>query len=120
MNSTELTTTNVGSDTTAQVVKSPPALHWFADPDRVHRLRLHKNNSLYSSVACVSKTGALWAWVSFTPRTNADDPAILAQLPPLSHHEQIEAILSLPREFWPEKWLHERNDFDLIGNGEIK
>ena len=32
------------------------------------------------------------------------DEAVLSQLPPLSAHEKLELKLSMPREFWPEKW----------------
>lgn len=33
--------------------------------------------------------------------------SVLQQLPPLSAHEQLELKLTMPREFWPQKWLDE-------------
>jgi hypothetical protein len=30
----------------------------------------------------------------------------------LSHHEKLELRLSMPREFWPKKWLDEANEPD--------
>ncbi len=38
-------------------------------------------------------------------RLGFDEPAILAQLPQLSAHEKLELRLSMPREFWPQRWL---------------
>lgn len=43
-------------------------------------------------------------------RLGFEDPAILAQLPPLSAHEKLELRLSMPREFWPKTWLEEETD----------
>ncbi|BCM89382.1 hypothetical protein IAD21_01228 [Abditibacteriota bacterium] len=40
-------------------------------------------------------------------RFGFEDEAVLAVLPTLSMHEKLEARLSLPREFWPQKWLDE-------------
>ncbi|RYX83330.1 hypothetical protein EON83_15010 [bacterium] len=36
-----------------------------------------------------------------------EDEGTCEQLPPLSAHEKLELRLSLPREFWPQKWLDE-------------
>jgi hypothetical protein len=35
------------------------------------------------------------------------DEDVLSQLPPLSADEKMELRLSMPREFWPQKWLDE-------------
>jgi hypothetical protein len=35
---------------------------------------------------------------------NFEDESVLSQLPPLTAHEKLELRLSLPREFWPQKW----------------
>ncbi|RYX80189.1 hypothetical protein EON83_29695 [bacterium] len=35
------------------------------------------------------------------------DEEVLSQLPPLTAHERMELRLSMPREFWPQKWLDE-------------
>ncbi len=41
-------------------------------------------------------------------RMGVDDPYILRTLNcPLSAHEKLELRVSLPREFWPKKWLDE-------------
>ncbi|BCM90160.1 hypothetical protein IAD21_02011 [Abditibacteriota bacterium] len=40
-----------------------------------------------------------------------DDEGVLAQLPTLSAHEQLELRLSMSREFWPQKWLDEEADW---------
>ncbi len=36
--------------------------------------------------------------------SNGDESS---QLPPLSSHEKLELRLSMPREFWPQKWIDE-------------
>ncbi len=40
-------------------------------------------------------------------RLGFEDESILSQLPALSAHEKLELRLSMPREFWPQKWLDE-------------
>lgn len=40
-------------------------------------------------------------------RLGFEDEPILSQLPQLSAHEKVELRLSMPREFWPQKWLDE-------------
>jgi hypothetical protein len=39
-----------------------------------------------------------------------EDEGVLSQLPPLSNHEKLELRLSLPREFWPQKWRDEEGE----------
>ncbi len=38
-------------------------------------------------------------------RLGLEDEVALSQLPPLTAHEKLELRLSMPREFWPQKWL---------------
>ncbi|BCM92499.1 hypothetical protein IAD21_04379 [Abditibacteriota bacterium] len=40
-------------------------------------------------------------------RLGIEDEYVLSQLPELSAHEKLELRLSMPREFWPQKWLDE-------------
>jgi hypothetical protein len=40
-------------------------------------------------------------------RLGFEDESVWSQLPQLSAHEKIELRLSLPREFWPKKWVEE-------------
>lgn len=42
-----------------------------------------------------------------------EDEKVLAELPQLSAHEKLELRLSMPHEFWPQKWLDEEKS-DLI------
>ena len=38
------------------------------------------------------------------------DESVLNQLPALTAHEKLELRLSMPREFWPRKWLEEEHE----------
>ncbi len=38
-------------------------------------------------------------------RLGFEDESILNQLPALSAHEKMELRLSMPHEFWPQKWI---------------
>ncbi|RYX82720.1 hypothetical protein EON83_18045 [bacterium] len=38
-------------------------------------------------------------------RLGFEDEIIFSTLPELSTHEKLELRLSMPREFWPQKWL---------------
>ncbi|RYX80235.1 hypothetical protein EON83_29500 [bacterium] len=40
-------------------------------------------------------------------RFGFEDETIIDQLHPLTAHEKLELRLSMPREFWPQKWLNE-------------
>jgi hypothetical protein len=42
-----------------------------------------------------------------------EDEATWRQLLPLSAHEKLELRLSMPREFWPQKWLDEEGEPDM-------
>ncbi|BCM88905.1 hypothetical protein IAD21_00747 [Abditibacteriota bacterium] len=48
-------------------------------------------------------------------RLGFEDEGILSQLPPISAHEKLELRFSMPREFWPQKWLDEEA---REGNGQ--
>ena len=68
--------------------------------------------------AYMSQTRDKWKW-GFSPEPRYhelmarglyclgfDDPSVLAKLGyPLTGHEQIELRLSIPPQFWPQKWL---------------
>ena len=43
-------------------------------------------------------------------RLGFEDEGVLSQLPPLSAHEKLEVRLSMPREFWPQKWRDEEGE----------
>jgi hypothetical protein len=44
-------------------------------------------------------------------RLGIEDEDILSQLNhPFTAHEKLELRLSMPREFWPQKWLDEERE----------
>ncbi|RYX80177.1 hypothetical protein EON83_29760 [bacterium] len=47
-------------------------------------------------------------------RLGFEDEAVLSELPQLSNHEKLELRLSLPREFWPQKWLDEEVEQSVL------
>lgn len=40
-------------------------------------------------------------------RLGFDDEKVLSRLPELTGHEKLELRFSMPREFWPQKWIEE-------------
>ena len=64
-------------------------------------------SALFELLECRSSSTCISRMARGLYRFGFKDESVLSQLPELTDHEKLELRRSMPREFWPQKWLDE-------------